>query len=534
LPALLLSVLLFSCDSSVAPVELQDPVLYDLSATELAAGIRNGSFTSEQLVRGYLDRIEALNPLLNAVIAVNPEALAEAARLDQEAALGQWRGRLHGIPVLVKDNVETRELPTTAGSTALLDNATGRDAPIIARLRAEGAIILGKTNLSEWANFRDDASMSGWSGVGGQTHNPHSLDRSACGSSSGSGAAIAAMFAPLAIGTETNGSIMCPAAMNGIVGFKPTVGLLSRTHIVPISVSQDTAGPMTRTVADAALMLSVMAGSDPADSATKDADNFAVDFTSTLDGDIAGLRIGVLRFAQGDRPAISAAFDEAMTVLASAGAVLVDIADFTRPENFGEHSLRVLEVEFKHSLNAYLAAAAPAVASRSLAELIRFNDQSPRELALFAQSLFVSSDQSPDLNDPAYLESLRFIQEQTRQEGIDRLLQQYAVDVLVMPSRPAAFMIDAVYGDNYPGGPVGAGWLAAIAGYPIINVPMGQEKGLPLGLAFTASAWQDALVLKVGHAYEQASRQIILPQFPANASEVSATASAMQPFQMVP
>ena len=533
MPRLALSLLVFLAGCSTVSQKGPPPAPPAMTAAELAAGIRAGTLTAEAAVRTYLERIAAYDrrgPMIQSVLALNPDALAEARVLDAEARAGTIRGALHGVPVLVKDNIETKELPTTAGSLALIDNDTGRDAPIVARLRAEGAIILGKTNLSEWANFRSETSISGWSGVGGQTRNPHSLDRSACGSSSGSGAAVAAQLAPLAIGTETNGSIICPAAMTGIVGFKPTVGLLSRSRIVPISSTQDTAGPMTRTVRDAALMLTAMAGGDPADAATARADGLKADYGAALDGGIHGMRIGVLRWAEGDRPAVSAAFQEALTALEARGAVLVDIAEYTPPEGLSDDALIVLLTEFKATLNAYLAEAAPAVTTRTLTDLIAFNEaNAAREMALFDQSLFTGSEVTGGYQDPAYVAARDAILKATREDGIDRLLAEHDVRVLVMPSRPPAFLIDAVYGDSYPDGPIGAGWLAAMAGYPILTVPMGDDRGLPIGLGIMGTGWDDATVLAVGHAYEQASGKITTPAFVSGPFAMPATAAAMRP-----
>ena len=530
--ALVLVVFLLGCATAETPNREAD--VASMSAVQLAEAVKKGSLTSEQIVQAYLVRIEAMDrngPSVQSILALNPNALQEARQRDAEVAQGKVLGALHGIPVLVKDNIETKELPTTAGSLALAENMTKRDAPIIARLREQGAIILGKTNLSEWANFRSNDSISGWSGLGGQTRNPHSLDRSACGSSSGSGAAIAAQFSPLAIGTETNGSIMCPAAMNGIVGFKPTVGLLSRSHIVPISSTQDTAGPMTRSVADAALMLTAMAGSDPLDKATDNADSAKTDYVAALQGDIKGMRIGVMRFAQGTIPAVSEVFEEALMVLEKQGAILVDINDYKAPQGMWPKALKVLETEFKATLNEYLADTAADVKTRSLANLIAFNQGSARELALFDQSLFDSSEATKGLNDPDYIEALKVILSATREEGIDKLLTEHNVSVMVMPSRPPAFLIDAVFGDSYPGGSVGAGWLAAIAGYPISTVPMGEVKGMPVGLGVVGKAWDDAKVLKVSYVYEQASNKIITPTFAKGPFDLTQTKRAMQPYQ---
>lgn len=523
---------LFGCTATTTSHKKVD--VLSLTASEMAAGIRAGNVSSEQIVQAYLARIEQMDrqgPSVQSIIALNPNALKEARQRDEEVRQGKVKGELHGVPFLVKDNIETRELPTTAGSLALASNDTKRDAPIIAGLRAQGAIVLGKANLSEWANFRSNDSISGWSGIGGQTRNPHSLDRSACGSSSGSGAAIAAQFAPLAIGTETNGSIMCPSAMNGIVGFKPTVGLLSRTHIVPISSTQDTAGPMTRTVKDAAMMLSAMAGSDAADPATAKADKEKTNYAAALTGNIKGMRIGVMRFAQGNVKGVTSAFEEALKVLEKQGAVLVDIDDFSPPKDMWPKALKVLETEFKVTLNHYLANSAQSVKTRSLSDLIEFNNNNSRETALFDQSLFLSSEKTKGLQDPDYVDALNTILSATREQGIDKMLAEHNVSVLVMPSRPPTFLIDAVYGDSYPGGSVGAGWLAAIAGYPIVTVPMGEVKGLPIGFGVIGKAWDDANVLNVGFAYEQASNKIILPSFAKGPFDLEQTKAAMRPHQ---
>jgi amidase len=511
-----------------------DPAPPAMSATELADKLRSGEITSEAAVEAYLARIEAYDrqgPMVQSIIALNPNALAEARVLDQEAREGSFRGALHGVPVLLKDNIETMELPTTAGSLALKDNMTGRDAPIAAQLRAAGAIILGKTNLSEWANFRSESSISGWSGMGGQTRNPHSLDRNPCGSSSGSGAAVAAMFAPLAVGTETNGSVICPSSMNGIVGFKPTVGLLSQELIVPISSTQDTAGPMTRTVDDAAMMLVVMAGGDAGSAEAERAQVLHSDYLQARDQGLNGVRVGVLRFAQGNMEELKSQFDAALEVLEAQGAVLVDIEEFEIPETMGESEYLVLKTEFKATLNAYLANTAPAVTARSLDELIAFNNMhAGRELVLFDQSILEASALTEDLDGPEYQAALSSILEATRANGIDALLQSHDLDVLVAPANPPAFLIDAVFTDQYPGDRVGAGGPAAIAGYPSLTVPMGQVRGLPVGLGIIGTAWNDAQVLAAGHAYEQASNQIMIPEFAAGPFEVEATADAVRPY----
>jgi amidase len=489
------------------------------SASEQAAAIKRGELSSFALVQAYLTRINELDrqgPKVQAVLSINPDALAQAKQADMAVQNNKPLGALHGIPILVKDNVETSELPTTAGSLALVNNKTNRDAPIIAKLKEQGAIILGKTNLSEWANFRSNDSVSGWSAIGGQTRNPHSLERTPCGSSSGSGAAIASKMAPLAIGTETNGSIICPSAMNGIVGFKPTVGLLSRTHIVPISVTQDTAGPMTRSVRDAALMLSAMAGTDKLDPATNDADRYSVDFTDNLDNSIEGKRIGVFKAVQSEHPEIIAAFEKAAKQLEALGAELVVIEEFDTPDEFWTNALNVLLIEFKHELNKYLSTTPQSVEYRTLEDLIEFNSNNARELAIFDQSLFLQAQETKGYNED-YKAALSFLRQATRTNGIDKLLQNYGVDAIMMPSQTPAFLIESVYGDSFAGGFAGAGWLAAIAGYPHVSVPMGDMKGLPINLSFIAGQWQDALLLNIAYQYEQVSKQIIAPNFPASA-----------------
>jgi amidase len=498
-----------------------DDAWLSATANEQAQAIKSGELSAYALTKAYLARIEMLDrqgPRVQAVLSINPDALTQAKQADLDVLNNKTLGALHGIPILVKDNIETSELATTAGSLALLSNKTNRDAPIIAKLKAQGAIILGKTNLSEWANFRSNDSVSGWSAIGGQTRNPHSLERTPCGSSSGSGAAIASRMAPLAIGTETNGSIICPSAMNGVVGVKPTVGMLSRTHIVPISVTQDTAGPMTRSVKDAALMLSAMAGNDPQDPATANANQYATDFAAELDKSIKGKKIGVFKAVQSDHPEIIAAFEKASKQLEAMGAELVVIDTFETPENFWTNALNVLLIEFKHELNKYLASTPKSVESRTLEDLIAFNQNNEREFAIFDQSLFL---QAQDTNgyDEEYKTALAFLRNATRTNGIDKLLKDYDVDAIIMPSQTPAFLIESVYGDSFAGGFAGAGWLAAIAGYPHVSVPMGQMKGLPINLSFIAGQWDDAMLLNIAYQYEQASQQLIEPTFPASAIE---------------
>ncbi|QDG36573.1 amidase [Alteromonas mediterranea] len=476
----------------------------DKPAHQQAQAIASGEITSAALVKGYLARIEQLDGKVNSVLSVNPNALEEANAIDKQLANGKTLGPLAGIPVLLKDNIESDELPTTAGSMALLNNNTGRNAPIVAKLKAAGAIVLGKTNLSEWANFRSESSISGWSAVGGLTRNPHMLSRSACGSSSGSGAAMSLRLASLAVGTETNGSIICPASINGVVGFKPTVGLLSRTHIVPISFSQDTAGPMTSSVQDAWLMASVMAGADKNDSATKNADDHLLEIPSSslLATDLKGKRIGVVRYRQGDNPHVLAVYEKALKQLEASGATLVDISDFSQPDSFWADSYNVLLSEFHHSINEYLSNSPASLPAKNLSELIEFNQATPRELALFDQDIFEKSLASSAIDSDEYKHALRLIRDTAGENGIDALLSKHNVDVLVAPSNSPSFLIDGVYGDHSPVGFIGIGYLAAIAGYPHLTVPAGQVKDLPVGISFIGGKWQDKKVLEIGSIFE--------------------------------
>jgi amidase len=457
---------------------------------------------AEQAAAEAIARVHRIDPQLHSVIALD-----QARRIDAAGAKGPLAGR----PVLIKDNIETAgPLPTTAGSLALANNVTNRDAPLVARLRAAGAVILGKANLSEWANIRSSRSISGWSAVGGQVRNPWALDRNPCGSSSGSGAAVAAGIVRLAIGTETDGSVTCPAAINGIVGLKPTVGLVSRTHIVPISHSQDTAGPMAATVRKAAELLTVIAGSDPADPATREADEYKEDYVAALNAEsLRGARIGVMRFASGF--GTDAAFETALALLRSRGAVLVDIKTFD-DRAIGSNELTVLLTELKADLADYLLGSPAPIPVRSLADVIAFNEARQRtEMPLFGQELFEQAEKTRGLDDPAYKKARAASFRAAGPSGIDRLLRQHRLDALVGPTMPPAWKIDAVNGDQISGG--GAGSLAAVAGYPHLTVPMGLVKGLPVGLSFIGPKWSEALLLSLGYAYEQARGPFPSPKF---------------------
>ncbi|URW77060.1 amidase [Sphingomonas donggukensis] len=494
------------------------PQVEELPLADLAAMLASGRTTSEAATRAYLARIAAMDragPRLRSVIAVNPDAIAQARALDAERRAGRIRGPLHGVPILVKDNIETRDrMPTTAGSLALKDNFANRDAPVVARLRAAGAVILGKTNLSEWANIRSTASMSGWSAVGGLVRNPYALDRSSCGSSSGTGAAVSASFAAAGLGTETDGSVVCPSSMNGLVGLKPTIGMVSRTHIVPISHSQDTAGPMARSVRDAALLFGAMVGNDPADATTLGADARRRDFAAGLSPTaLQGVRVGVLRPKMGAH--LSAHYAATLDALRRAGAVLVDV---TQPklDGMGDAEFEVLKMELKTDLNAYLATTPAAVKTRTLADVIAFNRANAgTEMPYFAQEIFDMADKTGGTDDPAYKAARAKSLRQASVEGIDAMLKTANATMLVAPTYGMPWLSDPVYGDNFQG--PSASELPAIAGYPHLTVPMGLVDGLPVGLSFIGPKWSEATLLGAGYAYEQVARARIAPRYAATA-----------------
>ena len=486
------------------------------SIAELSADMAAGKLTSEALTAAYLARIDAIDrngPALHSIISLNPDALAEARASDAERASKGVRGPLHGIPILIKDNIETKDaMPTTAGSLALKDNITHRDSPAIARLRAAGVVILGKANLSEWANIRSSQSISGWSAIGGLVKNPYVLDRSACGSSSGSGAATAASLAAAAIGTETDGSLICPGSLNGIVSLKPTVGLVSRTYVVPISHSQDTPGPMGRNVADVAALLTAMAGNDPADPATKDADAHKTDYLAALAGaTLKGLRLGVLPPSKDVQSPSEIAFAKAVAAMKEAGALIIEINDFTPPPAVaGDLELLELATELKADLNKYLAGTPDAVKTRSLAELIAFNDQNAREEVLFGQDIFLTAEATNGLADPVYLEARAKLLEIARTNGLDRLIGDNRLDALIMPSGDPAWRTDLVNGDGAYGS---TPFMAAVAGYPHLTVPMALIDGLPVGISFIGPAWSEARLLSLGYAFEQLTHARRAPQY---------------------
>ncbi len=495
----------------------------------VVAAASSSAPSAEAATRAAIARVHTVDPKIHAVISLDPTALDQARAIDRGR---RARGVLYGYAILLKDNIEADgPLPTTAGSMALLNNVTHRDAPLVARLRAADAVILGKTNLSEWANIRSNASISGWSGVGGQTRNPYALDRNPCGSSSGSAAAVAAGEVEAAIGTETDGSITCPAAVNGVVGLKPTVGLVSRSQVVPISHSQDTAGPIAADVATAARVLSAIAGSDPADPATKSADAHIANYLAALKPDaLKGARIGVLRFATGWSAATDKVFEQALAVLKAQGATLVDITVFKDRDEMSKAETVVLHTELKADLNAYLATTPPTVKTRTLADVIAFDTaHADRELGLFGQETFVKAEATKGLADPVYQTARAMSLRIAGRDGIDAMLAANHLDALVSPTMPPAWKIDAANGDQING--AGAGSLAAVAGYPHLTVPMGAVMGLPVGLSIIGPAWSEARLLGYGYAYEQAAKAKVAPRFLPSIEGVAPVAPLLEPLQ---
>ena len=511
----------------VLAAALQNPApppfpLEEATAAELQAWMTDGRYTSRQLVEMYLRRIDEVDrsgPALHAVIEVNPDALSIADALDAERKAKGPRGPLHGIPVVIKDNIETADrMLTTAGSLALEGSRPSKDAFLVERLRAAGVVILGKTNLSEWANYRSTHSTSGWSGRGGQTKNPYELDRNPCGSSSGTGAAIAANLAAIGVGTETDGSIVCPSAANGLVGIKPTVGLISRTGVVPISHTQDTAGPMARTVADAALLLGAMTGVDPGDPATKASGAHArAAYTNALDVNaLRGARIGVARKQYfGYSAAADRLVEQAIADLRAAGAVIVDPADIPNAAKLDACENDVLLYEFKHDINAYLATRGPASPVHTLADLIAFDErEKAREMPYFGQELFVQAQKKGPLSSAAYRTALAKCRALSRAQGIDAVLGANHLDAIVAPTGSPAWTTDLVNGDHFTGA---SSTPAAVAGFPSITVPAGQAFGLPVGVSFIGTAWSEPRLIGLAYAYEQATRHRRPPSYRSGA-----------------
>jgi amidase len=492
----------------------------EATITELQRRMTSGEISAQSLTQVYLARIQEIDsrtaksgPRLNAVIEVNPDALGIAADLDKERKAKGQRGPLHGIPVLIKDNIDTADrMQTTAGSLALVGSKPAQDSGVARKLREAGAVILGKTNLSEWANIRSSHSTSGWSGRGGQTHNPYALDRNPCGSSSGSGAAVSANLCTVAVGTETDGSIVCPSSANGIVGIKPTLGLISRAGIIPIAHSQDTSGPMARTVRDAAILLGALAGSDPRDPATADANaKLQKDYTQFLDPNgLKGARIGVARKYFGFSDSVDALMNRLIDEMKSAGAQIVDPADLESFGKFDDTELLVLMYELKADLNAYLASR-PNAGVHTLADIIAFNEKNKeKEMPYFGQDLFLKAQEKGPLTDKEYVAALAANHKLSREGGIDGVMDKFHLDAIVAPTGGPAWLTDLVDGDHSGGGSSNA---AAVAGYPNINVPAGFIFGLPLGISFFGRAWSEPTLLKIAYGFEQLVKARRAPQF---------------------
>lgn len=491
--------------------------LQEATVTGLQDGMKSGEYTARSITEAYLRRIDELDkkgPALRSIIETNPEALAIADALDAERKSKGPRGPLHGIPVLLKDNIGTADrMTTTAGSLALEGSIPAKDSFIAEKLRQAGAILLGKANMSEWANFRSMRSTSGWSARGGLCRNPYVLDRNPCGSSSGSAVAASANFCAVSIGTETDGSIVCPSAVNGIVGLKPTLGLMSRSGIVPVAHSQDTAGPMTRTVADAAILLGVLAGVDPRDAASGASQGkSATDYTPFLDpGGLKGARIGVARRLFGFSSAVDRLMESAIDVMKRSGAVIIDPADVPASGVLEESELEVLKYEFKADLNAYLQSLGASARVKSLKDVIEFNEKNKeREMPFFGQELFIESEEKGSLTSEPYLNALRRNYRLSRDEGIDFVMNRHRLDALIAPTGAPAWTTDLINGDHYVGG---SSTLAAVAGYPHITVPAGFVRDLPVGISFFGRAWSEPTLIRIAYAFEQTTKHRRTPRF---------------------
>jgi amidase len=494
--------------------------LEEATIQQLQQWMDGGRYTARQLTDLYLSRIAQLDrsgPSLRSVIETNPDAPAIADQLDAERKSKGPRGPLHGIPVLIKDNIDTADrMMTTAGSLALEGSIAARDAFVVERLRAAGAVIIGKTNLSEWANFRSTKSTSGWSARGGQVKNPYALDRNPCGSSAGTGAAVAANLSAIGVGTETDGSIVCPSSVNGLVGIKPTLGLVSRSGIIPIAHSQDTAGPMTRTVADAALLLSALSGVDPRDPATKRSTRKPTDFSQSLNPDaLKGARLGVARKRYfGYSPAADRLVEAAIAEMKARGAVVVDPADIPTAASLDDCELEVLLYEFKTDLNAYLGALGTSAKVKSLKDLIAFNErEKAREMPFFGQELLISAEKKGPLTSPAYRRALATCGSRSRTLGIDAVMRRLKLDAIVAPTGSPAWPIDLVNGDHFLGA---SSTPAAVAGYPSITVPAGFVHDLPVGISFLGRPWSEPKLIGLAFAYEQATKHRRPPKFLAS------------------
>ena len=502
------------------PIQVSAFELDEVTIAQLQERMTSGKYTARALAEAYLGRIkevDASGPAVNSVIETNPDALEIADAMDRERKEKGPRGPMHGIPVVIKDNIDTADrMRTSAGSAALGETIAPRDAFVVQRLRAAGAVIIAKTNLSEWANFRSTHSTSGWSGRGGQTRNPYALDRNPCGSSSGTGAAIAASFAAVGVGTETDGSIVCPSNANGLVGIKPTVGLVSRSGIVPISHSQDTAGPMARTVADAAILLGALVGVDAVDSATAASGRqLRHDYRPFLKADgLKGARIGVARNYFGFSSQVDSIMEDAIKAMKSAGAVIVDHADLPNKGKYDDAEFDVLLFEFKADLNAYLATSAAPY--KTLEALIAYNNEHrDREMPYFGQEIFEMAQKKGSLATPAYKTARAKCLRMSRSEGIDALLAKHRVDAFVAPTGGPAWTTDLLNGDHFTGG---YSTPSAVAGYPAITVPAGYDRGLPVGISFMSGPWTEPLLIRLAYAFEQATKARQSPKFLATAT----------------
>ena len=513
---LIFASLLISCHSNIQETETLDTFKFEeIDIDQLQTGYATGAYTIKEVVQAYLDRIEAIDksdPGLNAIIQVNPEALAIADELDAEWYANSSRGPLHGIPIVLKDNIDTHDkMPTTAGSRALANSFPLQDSFVAQKLREAGAVILGKTNLSEWANFRGELSSSGWSGVGGQTHNPYIISRNPCGSSSGSGVAVSANLTILAIGTETNGSIVCPSTSNGIVGIKPTVGLVSRSGIIPISYTQDTAGPMARTVRDAALCLGALVGVDEQDGKSLlSREKFHTDYTQFLKVDgLKGKRIGHFTGPRGANYKVDALMDKALDYMKSRGAEIIDVENITAPE-VGSASFNIMLFEYKDGLNKYFQSLGPDAPIKSLEDLIAFNKSDSLEMAFYNQKYLEMAQKKEDLTSEEYEASLEMMLRGSREDGIDRVMNEHALDAIVAPTGSPAWETDHINGDSFQ---LGSSSPAARSGYPNITVPMGFVDALPVGVSIFGRAWSEPVLLEIAYAYEQGTKHRQAPRF---------------------
>ncbi len=510
--------LFHSCQSPREEAKPDYTYLEEITLQQLHDGYQQGTFTIEKVVSDYLKRIEDIDkqgPGLNSIIYLNPKALEVARQLDLELKEGKSRGSLHGIPVILKDNIDTYDMPTTAGATVLKNSYPPHDSYITRKLRDAGAVIIAKANLSEWANFRANMSSSGWSGVLGQTKNPYVLDRNPCGSSSGSGAAASANLCAIAIGTETNGSIVCPSNNNGLVGLKPTVGLVSRSGIIPISSTQDTSGPMGRTVTDVAITLGAMVGIDSADQKTlASAGNYVNDYTQFLKADgLRGKRIGLLKKELGFHARVDSLMKQTVAYLKSQGAEVIEL-DYSMEGKVNGASFTVMLYEFKDGLTRYFASLGDKARVKDLKELMEFNEKDSIELRWFDQQLLKMAHEKGTLQDKEYQEALAAMLKATREDGIDKLLKENKLDVLMAPTGSPAWKTDLINGDHFMGG---SSSLAAISGYPTITVPMGFIDELPVGVSFFSKAWSEPLLLEIAYAYEQGTKHRKAPKFiPSN------------------